>query len=441
MKIAASLGWYFPQSTGGTEVYVSSLYKHLQEFGAEIRIAAATDDSFEHHYKYQDLPVYRYPVSAKRDRAQTLGTRAHGGFEKFGQWLQEERADIYHQHSWTYGCGLHHLRAARQLSIPTVLTVHVPGPVCLRGTMLHEGQQPCDGVIRQQRCASCWLQERGLGPVARKLLSGLPPDIGRRARAFGRVGTALAATDLVRRHRDSLLQAADTADRVVAVCRWLYEALLANGFPRHKLILNRQGVSNVAPQASKPERPSRSLRIGYLGRWDPLKGIDKLVQAVLRLPASVPVELQIRAVEPNDPAMRAYMIDTCRVAKADSRIQILGPLPGDSVPRFLQNIDMLAVPSQWFETGPLVVLEAFSAGTPVIGSDLGGISELVRHRQNGWLVDPCDTAAWSSALHQLAENRDLVQRLQLGIGSVRTMRDVALETKQLYKQLLANAAS
>ena len=55
-------------------------------------------------------------------------------------------------------------------------------------------------------------------------------------------------------------------------------------------------------------------------------------------------------------------------------------------PAFLSRIDVLAVPSQWLETGPLVVLEAFAAGTPVIGSDLGGIRELVSDGRDGLLV-------------------------------------------------------
>jgi glycosyltransferase involved in cell wall biosynthesis len=87
------------------------------------------------------------------------------------------------------------------------------------------------------------------------------------------------------------------------------------------------------------------------------------------------------------------------------------------------------------------VFEAFAVGTPVIGSDLGGISELVQHGQNGWLVDYNDTAAWAEALRILATDRVLLQSLQQGIGPVRTMNDVALETKELYLKLLADSAN
>lgn len=407
----------------------------------DVRIAAASDRPYERIYDFNGTSVYRYPVTSERNLAQRIGNEPHDEFQLFTNWLERQQADIYHQHSWTYGCGLHHLRAARELGIATVLTVHVPGPVCLRGTMLLDGLGPCDGVIARRRCANCWLQARGVPPVARHLLTGLAPAVGRRVRALGRVGTALAVTDLVERHRGALLEAANVADQVVAVCEWLYDALLANGVPQHKLVLNRQGINVFAPRSPKHVRSTGPLRLGFLGRWDPCKGIDKLVKAVIGLPASIQLDLQIRAVEPHDPAMRAHMVDTCRAAKVDSRIRILGPIPGEAVPGFLRSIDLLAVPSQWFETGPLVVLEAFAVGTPVIGSKLGGIAELVQHGQNGWLVDYNDIAAWAAAIRLLATDRTLLQQLQQGIGPVRTMHDVALETKQLYVELLSGAAS
>ncbi len=56
----------------------------------------------------------------------------------------------------------------------------------------------------------------------------------------------------------------------------------------------------------------------------------------------------------------------------------------------LASYDATVVPSQWLETGPLIVLESFAAGTPVIGSNLGGVAELVSHDRDGWLVPHAD---------------------------------------------------
>ena len=443
MKVIQSLGWYFPESTGGSEIYVSSLIADLLKLSIESGVVAPTNGTGEQQYMHSGASVFRYPVTARRSRVQRVGSAPHTGFDRFERWLDSQSADIYHQHSWTYGCGIHHLQAAQRRGMATVLTVHVPGLVCLRGTMLKDGATPCDGQIRERECAHCWLQQRGMPAAGRAMLGSMPAALGSRLRFLGKAGTALAATSLVQRHRMALLQAAEAADHVVAVCQWLHDALLRNGVPAHKLSLNRQGVASAPALANECEKRSDGspLVVGFLGRWDPLKGLGVLVQAVLRLPADIPFELHIHAVESQDPDMARHMHSVRAAAAGSPRIKLFPALAPDAVPAFLRSIDLLAVPSQWFETGPLVALEAFAMGTPVIGSDLGGISELVRHGQNGWLVRHDDVSAWTAALGQLARQPALLPRLRQGIGPVRTMRDVALETRSLYFELLQSKAS
>jgi len=99
--------------------------------------------------------------------------------------------------------------------------------------------------------------------------------------------------------------------------------------------------------------------------------------------------------------------------------------------------DLVAVPSLWLETGPLVVLEAFAAGIPVLGSRLGGIAELVRHGVDGWLAEAGDVRAWQRALRHLVNDPSLLTTLRQGIQPVRTTRDVASETLNLYERVLA----
>ena len=75
--------------------------------------------------------------------------------------------------------------------------------------------------------------------------------------------------------------------------------------------------------------------------------------------------------------------------------------PTDVVER-LSVYDVVAVPSQGLETGPLVVLEAFAAGVPVLGSAIGGIADKVNDGVDGFLVRPFDSETeWASALEAL----------------------------------------
>jgi glycosyltransferase involved in cell wall biosynthesis len=106
----------------------------------------------------------------------------------------------------------------------------------------------------------------------------------------------------------------------------------------------------------------------------------------------------------------------------------------DQVVALLRQYHLLAVPSRSLETGPLVVLESFAAGTPVIGSSLGGVAEWVRHQVNGLVLDPDDVSAWADALRRCAEDRGFLAKLRQGVMPPRSMADVADEMAQLYRR-------
>jgi glycosyltransferase involved in cell wall biosynthesis len=64
---------------------------------------------------------------------------------------------------------------------------------------------------------------------------------------------------------------------------------------------------------------------------------------------------------------------------------------------------VLCVPSIWFENSPGVLIQALGLGLPVLGSNIGGIPELVEHGQNGLVLPPGDVEAWRSALEDLLQ--------------------------------------
>jgi len=119
----------------------------------------------------------------------------------------------------------------------------------------------------------------------------------------------------------------------------------------------------------------------------------------------------------------------------DPRIRLCEPLPNHAVVPTLRGYDILAVPSQWLETGPLVVLEAFAAGIPVLGSNLGGVSELVRHDVDGLLLPHADPTAWGRALVALSTDSANLSRLRTGVRPPRSMAEVAAEMTELYASL------
>lgn len=420
MRVAHAVGWYFPDHVGGSEVYVRGLCQHLRRRGIDCVVVAPSARGDTEHYDHEGVEVYRCP-------AQDL--------ERFDALVRELRPDVFHLHSQVTGAGLAQLQVARRHVARTVTTVHVPRALCVRGTLMHMGAVACDGRIDASRCAACWAQERGLSRPAAEALARISPFAGRllpQGRA-GRLGTALHAQAFVRRHQRQLHELAEASDRVVAVAGFLREALRLNGIAESKLHLCRQGVDR--PEGHPPTRvravgPGGPLRLCFVGRWDRLKGADVVARAVAALAPRVQVTLTLHG-SGDGPEARRNRAEVEALAGQDERIRVRGALPPDSVIATFASHDVAVVPSVWLETGPLVAMEALVAGVPVLGSDLGGLRELIEHGQNGWLVKAGSVPAWRRAIERLARE-GLPAGLDRSARGVSTMAEVAAQMVALY---------
>jgi len=439
MRVAHCVGFYFPENVGGTEVYVRDLAESLAPSGVSSSIIAATDRLHE-EYVWAGVPVLRYPPGWSDLEGETVGPTGRR-LSRFQEMVMRARPDIFHLHSWTTGAGLKHLEQVAELGIPCVVTMHVPSALCLRGTMLLEGAGPCDGRIEEKRCTRCWALSRGLPYPAAFAVSQLPrlhlpPDLGRK---LGRLGTVLSARALVNRHKHELRRMSDLSRKVVAPSQWVYAALAENGVPAANVFISRQAVAGglvargreaqAGGKAASPE-----LRIGFVGRLEPYKGPHILLEAMKAIPRDVPVRLIIAGSGTEFPYLRTLEA----LAAGDPRIEFLGPVSHGDLPGFLRRIDVLAVPSNYMETGPLVVLEAFAFGIPVMGADIGGIAERIQDGVDGWLLPFRDVAAWARTIQEVAVNRDIVQQRTANVKVGRTMDDVAAEMAAIYREVLTS---
>jgi glycosyltransferase involved in cell wall biosynthesis len=198
--------------------------------------------------------------------------------------------------------------------------------------------------------------------------------------------------------------------------------------------MSPQGVPATSTTTrARPLVSGGPLRIAWLGRLNPAKGLHVLVQALALIP-----ELQIRldayALREGDNG--EYFRQLRQGLAQDPRIRLLPAVAPDEVNGTLANYDVVAVPSQGYETGPLVVLEAFASGIPVLGSALGGIAALVTDQETGLLVDPLRPDAWARAISDVYHDRTRLHRMMKNIVAPRTMADVARDMAALYRKTI-----
>jgi glycosyltransferase involved in cell wall biosynthesis len=211
--------------------------------------------------------------------------------------------------------------------------------------------------------------------------------------------------------------------------------LIADGAPADKIVVNRLGIGQkgIVRKPDADRAPTASpVRFGYLGRLDASKGLLELARAVREIPQDVRFELQIRGPQ-LDEATRRFVDDLKAIVGGDPRVRFEPAVPAHGVPRVLAEMDVLLCPSIWFENGPTIALEAMAVGTPVIGSRVGNLAEIVNDGVNGRLVAPGDVAALKAALVDVASHPaatiDLWRR---ALVAPRTMDDIARDYLDLY---------
>ena len=435
---------YLPDTLGGTEIYVAGLVNELAQLGVS-SVVVAPGQSAE--YVHDAARVLRIPPSPALSQEALYGEGDTGAAARFGTALDSVKPQLVHFHAFTSTASLLAMKECARRRIPTLMTYHTPTVTCLRGTMLHWGKTPCDGVMVVTRCASCALEGLGLPKSLALLAAHTPLPL---SRFFAKALRSKATTVLgIRwltsiRHR-AVRSAFDLCEYVVSPCNWVSQVLMRNGVPTTKIVLSRQGLSrsesrtsaeppslDVSDDAQKQVSANAALKLIFLGRIHPTKGLHTLLRALAMRPA-LAVSLSIYSVKNTGDA---YFDEISALVARDARVVLKAALANADVVATMREYDLAVVPSEWLETGPLVIYEAFAAGVPVLGSNLGGIAELVSDGQNGRLLPCGDVTAWANAIGEIADNPELIKHWRQNLPPLRTMHEVALDMRSVYNQSL-----
>ncbi len=223
------------------------------------------------------------------------------------------------------------------------------------------------------------------------------------------------------------------ADRVVVLSPEWREKL-AGPLKGARLTIVRNGVPPAVPEA-EAATPHERFTLLFLGNLSRRKGVLELVEALSGLPENVHLDL----AGGEDDIGIAREIEALAAARGlQARVKLLGPVRGPAKQACWRAADAFVLPSH-AEGVPIAMLEAMSAGLPVVATSVGGIPTVIQDRVNGRLVMPGDVAGLHAALAELVADPDL--RVALGQAAQRRWRDqfsiehTVAELLQLYAVL------
>lgn len=439
MKVIQVLSHFLPQQTAGTEVYTWALSKQLQQKNMDVEVLIPHYHKKEQaSYVYDGLSVVQYAEPSVVDRSLIMGFRKPEGLEAFITHLKEQQPDIIHFHelAGSNGITLHHVIAAKSTGAKVIITFHLAGYTCKTGNLLYKGEELCDGLIRLQKCSSCYLHGKSSPFVNAVLLpvSSVLNQIGVDSTKWNsKVGTALGTVRIIKQLKDQFELLVQHCDRVVVLTKWYKEILLLNAVPPKKISYIPQGLALQLPEhaVTEEKKTSAVVRLIFVGRINAFKGLHLLLEALLDLPAHF-ITLDIYGQTGDEAYENRWRTKTA----SHQNIQWKGKLQQQDVVPTMQQYDALCLCSTFSEMSPLVIQEAFAAGIPVIASNVYGNAEQIQHNINGLLFRFNDTASLREQLERCIHEPALLSSFKKNSTSPRSFREVGDAYADLYNEVL-----
>jgi glycosyltransferase involved in cell wall biosynthesis len=351
------------QQRGGEDAVVDAERALLVQAGHEVELLEVSNESLVSPFSKLEAGVGTvYSLAGKRATANAIACF---------------RPDVVHAHNTFPLLSPAAYDACQDAGVPVVQTLHNFRLVCPGAQLFREGA-PCERCVGQ---AVPW--------------ASIQHGCYRGSRAQT---AAVAAMVAIHRWRRTW---ASRVDAFIALTAFQKDRLVAGGLPADKIHLK----PNFAEDPMPALRSAPGDYALFVGRLSPEKGIDVLLDAYATGHPGVPLLIA------GDGPMRPQLERRLEGSDLGERVRLLGQQDRPALSALLAGARCLVLPSRWYEGFPMVVLEAFAHGVPVMASQIGGLPEIVQAGHNGWWVGPGDSAAWSEALAQAASDPDAAMRL------------------------------
>ena len=192
-----------------------------------------------------------------------------------------------------------------------------------------------------------------------------------------------------------------------------HAALYRRYFPRQRIGVAHPGIARIEP--TRTDRYARQC-VGYIGSFQPFKGVDVLLDALreLRNPP-----LHLLAIGGRTERAVARVRDRVEQLGLTDRVTLTGWIPYTQLEALLDRMSVGVIPLRntfynRYLTGPSKLFDYLSRGIPVVASDLPSVRDFIAHRREGLLVQPDDAHHLAGTLHQILTSESLFRSCEHG---------------------------
>ena len=361
------------------------VHNFYQQPGGEDKCFASEADLLRHHG--HELLTYTLHNDAidrlngiEAASAAVWNRKAH---KELSRLIQLHSPDVVHFHNTFPLMSPAAFWAAKSQGSAVVVTLHNFRLLCPAATMSRDGRV----------CEDCLGRPLAWPAVAHRCYRG--------SRA---ASAAIASSSLVHRTVGTWDH---KVDAFIVLTEFARRKFIEGGLPAEKLVLK---PNFLYPDPGPSER-SQGYAL-FVGRLSPEKGVETLLAAWRKLVD--PPTLRLVGTGPLSPDVSDAVSDS-------EDLEYLGHKPAPEVMELIAGAQFLVVPSIWYETFGLVIVEAFAKSKPVIASRLGAMGELVQDGHTGLLFEP-------------GNSDDLATKLAWAIEHSEEMRVMGKNARAVYLQ-------
>lgn len=377
----------FHYRKGGAETYYLTVGSELERMGHEVAYFSMThpnnlpckwDRYFVAQREYNDV---KNPLSAVRDGiALIYSPEAKRNFQAL---CEDFRPDVVHLNNVHRQITLSILDAPylKEHHVPVFYTAHDYVTICPGYLMLDGEGRVCDACLEDGKYRHCIENRCVKGSRAKSALAALEASFNRAHRSNERIDRVIAPSSFM---RSKLIEGGWPEGKVVALQNFADDAILAR-------------ASGVAGDVTDRESPY----LLFFGRLSAEKGVDVLLRAFDAAAPSLPRDMRLIVV--GDGPDAAEFRELAASLDSAPRIEFAGYQTGDALQTYVERASLAIASSRCRENMPYSIVEAFAAGTPVVGTRIGGIPELVADGVTGFACEPGDVATMADAMVRGAE--------------------------------------
>jgi glycosyltransferase involved in cell wall biosynthesis len=364
MRVLFVTNYFPPDEVGGAEIAAFHSCHGLIAHGLDasvLTVNTRTSQREDTHYRLQGVPVHKIshrPFTVSNALTQTFDPRV---YRDVLAELRQVQPDLVHIHNVS-GATLAPFVACHRLGVPVVLTLHDLWLLCPNNMLYQHDGVLCSPAEHPNGCRRCFRRYDYWAdlPQRRQIFSFLVRHVG----------------------------------FFMSPSQKLIDLHVAAGYDPNRFRLVRYGIvpGLAQPPARSPAREIVQERglynsLLFAGSVVEIKGMQTVIEALPLLFRYLPRFRLVVAGSGDERFLTA-------LRKFDSsRVVLLGRVPFREMRALYSAADLTAVPSTWYDNSPMVIYESLLAGTPIVGSKIGGIPELIEEGETGYTVPPRDVAA------------------------------------------------